>query len=169
MSVTMTSVEQSVRRTYSEAAREKQESLCCPVSYNPKYLKVIPQEVLDRDYGCGDPSQFLRSGETVLDLGCGGGKTCFIAAQVVGPQGRVIGVDMNDEMLSLAWRNKPAVAEAMGYDNIEFRKAMIQDLQLDLADTEAFFAQESCDRGGGIAGYAGASGNAAPATPAGGG
>ncbi len=138
MSVTMTSVEQSVRQTYSLAALEKQESLCCPVSYDPKYLKIIPQEVLDRDYGCGDPSQFLRSGETVLDLGSGGGKICFIAAQVVGPQGRVIGVDMNDEMLSLARGNKAAVAQAMGYDNIEFRKGMIQDLQLDLADTETF-------------------------------
>jgi len=138
MSVTMTSVEQSVRRTYSQAALEKQESLCCPVSYDPKYLKIIPQEVLDRDYGCGNPSQFLRPGDTVLDLGSGGGKICFIAAQVVGPQGRIIGVDMNDEMLSLAGRNKPAVAQAMGYDNIEFRKGMIQDLQLNLADTETF-------------------------------
>ncbi|MGC8561089.1 MAG: methyltransferase domain-containing protein [Phycisphaerae bacterium] len=141
MSVTMIGVEQSVKQTYSRAALEKQESLCCPVSYDPKYLKIIPQEVLDRDYGCGDPSQFLRPGDTVLDLGSGGGKICFIAAQVVGPQGRVIGVDMNDDMLSLAGRNRAAVVRAMGYDNIEFRKGMIQDLQLNLADTEDFLRQ----------------------------
>ena len=138
MSDTMTNVEKSVRSTYSLAAMQRQESLCCPVTYDPKYLKVIPQEVLDRDYGCGDPSQFLRPGDTVLDLGSGGGKICFIAAQVVGPTGRVIGVDMNDDMLTLALQSKSAVATAIGYDNIEFRKGMIQDLQLDLSDTEAF-------------------------------
>ena len=138
MSSVMTSVEESVRATYSVAARQRQESLCCPVSYDPKYLRVIPQEVLERDYGCGDPSQFLRTGDTVLDLGSGGGKICFIAAQVVGPTGLVIGVDMNDDMLALARQHQPAVAAAIGYNNIEFRKGMIQDLRLDLADTETF-------------------------------
>lgn len=142
MSEVMTNVEQSVRSTYSLAAHQRQESLCCPVTYDPKYLKVIPREVLERDYGCGDPSQFLRPGDTVLDLGSGGGKICFIAAQVVGPAGRVIGVDMNDDMLALAAQSKPAVAQAIGYDNIEFRKGMIQDLRLDLSDTEAFLRKQ---------------------------
>ncbi|NUN24457.1 MAG: methyltransferase domain-containing protein, partial [Candidatus Jettenia caeni] len=94
--------EQAVRERYSAAAAQKEAALCCPVTYNPKYLEVIPKEVLDRDYGCGDPSQYLAEGETVLDLGSGGGKICFIASQVVGSSGRVIGVDMNDEMLALA-------------------------------------------------------------------
>ncbi len=141
MSVTL-NIEQAVRKTYSLAAQQLQQSLCCPVSYDPKYLKIIPQEVLDRDYGCGDPSQFLRPGETVLDLGSGGGKICFIAAQVVGPTGHVIGIDMNDDMLALARQHQPAVAAALGYDNIEFRKGLIQDLQLNVDDTAHFLTHK---------------------------
>jgi ubiquinone/menaquinone biosynthesis C-methylase UbiE len=95
-------------------------------------LQAIPKEVIERDYGCGNPSKYLREGETVLDLGSGSGKICFIAAQVVGPKGRVIGVDMTDEMLEVARRNRPLVAERIGYDNVEFRKGRIQDLALDL-------------------------------------
>ncbi len=140
MADAVSSVVDSVRNTYSDAARQRQENLCCPVVYDPKYLKVIPKEVLERDYGCGDPSQFLRNGDTVLDLGSGGGKICFIAAQVVGPAGRVIGVDMTDDMLELARRSKTVVAQEIGYDNVDFRKGMIQDLRLDLADTETFLA-----------------------------
>ena len=68
----------------------------------------------------------------MLDLGSGTGKICFIASQVVGPQGRVIGVDMTDEMLDVARRNAPVVAERIGYGNVEFRKGRIQDLGLDL-------------------------------------
>ena len=84
--------------------------------------------MLERDYGCGDPSAHVRPGETVLDLGSGGGKICFIAAQVVGPGGRVVGVDMNPDMLALARRAAPVVAERLGYANVEFREGRIQDL-----------------------------------------
>lgn len=126
------SVENAVRRRYSKGARRKVAALCCPVAgYNTDYLKVIPAEVIERDYGCGDPSKHLRDGETVLDLGSGAGKICFIAAQVVGPHGRVIGVDMNDDMLALARKHQPAVARRLGYNNVEFRKGRIQDLALD--------------------------------------
>ena len=94
-------------------------------------LAAIPEEVLARDYGCGDPTRHLRPGETVLDLGSGSGKACFLAAQVVGREGRVIGVDMNDEMLALARRHAPKVARRIGFANVTFRKAKIQDLRLD--------------------------------------
>jgi arsenite methyltransferase len=77
-------------------------------------------------------SKYLRPGETVLDLGSGTGKICFIASQVVGAKGTVIGVDMTDEMLDVARRNAPTVAERIGYGNVEFRKGRIQDLGLDL-------------------------------------
>jgi SAM-dependent methyltransferase len=130
--------ESEVRKRYAAGAQATEAKLCCPVDYNTEYLKVIPQEVIERDYGCGDPSKYLRPGETVLDLGSGTGKICFIAAQVVGPQGKVIGVDMTDEMLEVARRNAPIVAERIGYANVEFRKGRIQDLALsiDLLDAE---------------------------------
>ena len=68
----------------------------------------------------------------MLDLGSGAGKICFIAAQVVGATGKIIGIDMTDEMLALARRNAPIVAERLGYANVEFRKGRIQDLALDV-------------------------------------
>ncbi len=121
-----------IRERYAAGAKKRAGKLCCPVDYEPAYLKVIPQEVIERDYGCGDPSRYLRDGETVLDLGSGTGKVCFIAAQIVGPRGKVIGVDMTDEMLELSRRNAPIVADCIGYANVEFRKGRIQDLALDL-------------------------------------
>lgn len=124
--------EVSVRERYANAAHRAEASLCCPVDYDPQYLKLIPAEVIERDYGCGDPSRWVHPGDTVLDLGSGTGKICFIAAQVVGSQGRVIGVDMTDEMLAVARRNAPVVAERVGYANVEFRKGRIQDLALNL-------------------------------------
>jgi arsenite methyltransferase len=122
----------AVKDRYAAASKAVEEALCCPVSYNQKYLKIIPQEVIDRDYGCGDPSAYVKEGDVVLDLGSGGGKICFIASQVVGKKGKVIGVDMTDDMLELAKNNQPIVAEKLGYDNVEFRHGYIQDLKLDL-------------------------------------
>jgi len=129
--------ERSVSLRYAAAAKAPEAALCCPVEYNRDLLKVIPQEVIDKDYGCGDPSQYLKPGETVLDLGSGTGKICFIAAQVVGAQGRVIGIDMTDAMLEVARRNAPIVADRLGYANVEFRKGRIQDLGLDLEILDA--------------------------------
>jgi arsenite methyltransferase len=128
----ITKVETAVRQRYGAGAHQKEQALCCPVSYDAKYLEAIPPEVIEKDYGCGDPSRYLRPGEIVLDLGSGTGKICFIAAQVVGPTGKVIGVDMTDEMLAVARRNAPIVAERIGFANVEFRKGRIQDLALDL-------------------------------------
>lgn len=125
-----------VKDRYGEGAKAREEALCCPVEYDARYLEIIPREVIERDYGCGDPSQYVNPGETVLDLGSGTGKICFIASQVVGPEGKVIGVDMTDDMLEVARRNAPIVAERIGYSNVEFRKGRIQDLQLDLEALE---------------------------------
>ena len=121
-----------VRKRYAAGAKERADKLCCPVDYDGDLLKVIPREVIDRDYGCGDPSRYLREGEVVVDLGSGTGKICFIAAQIVGAKGKIIGVDMTDEMLEVARRNAPIVAERTGFANVEFRKGRIQDLALDL-------------------------------------
>ncbi len=130
-------VRSSVETRYAGAAKAPEAALCCPVDYDPQWLEVIPAEVVEKDYGCGDPSKWLKPGETVLDLGSGTGKICFIASQVVGPEGRVIGIDMTDDMLEVARRNAPIVAERIGFANTEFRKGRIQDLRLDL---EAFDA-----------------------------
>ena len=128
----MASVEKSVKQRYASAAHAPEAALCCPVIYDRKFLEIIPDEVIEKDYGCGDPSKYVYPGETVLDLGSGTGKICFIAAQVVGPEGRVIGVDMTDDMLEVARRNAPIVAGRLGFANVEFRKGRIQDLALDL-------------------------------------
>src|SRR5438128_6111344 len=126
------SKESIVRERYGTGAKERADKLCCPVDYKPEYLTVIPREVIERDYGCGDPSRYLREREVVLDLGSGTGKICFIAAQIVGPSGKVIGVDMTNELLEVARRNAPIVAQRIGYANVEFRKGRIQDLARDL-------------------------------------
>jgi arsenite methyltransferase len=135
-----TNCETAVIDRYAQAALAVEPALCCPVSYDPRYLAAIPGEIIERDYGCGDPSAHVRAGETVLDLGSGGGKICYIASQIVGPGGRVIGVDMNDEMLALAERHRATVAAAVGWANVEFRKGRIQDLKLDLRRIDAYLA-----------------------------
>lgn len=124
--------ETEVKDRYAAGAQAQEAALCCPVEYDQQYLEIIPSEVIERDYGCGDPSKYVKEGETVLDLGSGTGKICFIASQVVGPEGKVIGVDMTDDMLEVARRNAPIVAEKAGHSNVEFRKGRIQDLQLNL-------------------------------------
>ena len=130
--------EPSVHERYSAASQEREPALCCPVVYDQQFLEVIPQEIIDRDYGCGDPSPYVNPGDVVVDLGSGGGKLCYIISQQVGEKGRVIGVDVNQDMLGLAKSYQKEVADKIGYSNVEFRYGKIQDLALDLdvlADT----------------------------------
>src|SRR5262249_3020015 len=135
-----TDTEAAVRARYGKAAQVKESALCCPVSYDPRYLEAIPREIRDKDYGCGDPSLYVREGDTVLDLGSGGGKICYIAAQIVGRRGRVIGVDMNPEMLALARKYRGEMARKLGYDAVEFHRARIQDLALSLDALDQWLA-----------------------------
>ena len=62
-------VEHAVRERYSSASQSTEPSLCCPTEYDPTYLKVLPAELIERDYGCGDPYKYLSNGETAVDLG----------------------------------------------------------------------------------------------------
>jgi len=135
-------MEQAVRDRYARGAKAKEEALCCPTSYDPKYLRVIPKEILEKDYGCGDPSRYLKEGDTVLDLGSGGGKICYIASQVVGPKGRVIGVDFNPAMLELARKYQKEAGDRIGWHNVEFVRARIQDLRTDLEALEESLKRE---------------------------
>lgn len=131
MTPTTPDVLESVRARYAAGARAQVPALCCPVDYDASLLEALPPEILERDYGCGDPSRFVRPGEVVLDLGSGGGKICYMASQLVGPEGHVIGVDATDEMLALARRHQRAVGDRIGWHNVEFRRGHIQDLALD--------------------------------------
>jgi len=132
---------ETVRRRYAEGARERVAELCCPVDYDAALLEVLPPEILERDYGCGDPSRFVRRGDTVLDLGSGAGKICYMASQLAGPEGRVIGVDATADMLALARAHRSAIAARIGWDNVVFRHGLIQDLALDRDRLEAWLAE----------------------------
>lgn len=142
-------VEEAVRARYAEAARAREENLCCSsAEYEEKYLEAIPREVIERDYGCGDPSRYAQPGDTVLDLGSGSGKICYILAQRVGREGRVIGVDFNDEMLSLARRYQPEISGRLGYSNVQFRKGRIQDLRLDYELLDRYLREHPVETSG---------------------
>ncbi len=145
------SVQQSVLDRYSDGAMEVQASLCCPVSYDGRLLELLPEEIIAKDYGCGDPSAYVRPGDTVLDLGSGGGKICYMAAQLVGEGGRVIGVDMNDDMLALARKYQEEMARRLGGDRVRFVKGHIQDLALDVEAMDRFLAQHPVSNSGDLA------------------
>ena len=157
---TPTDVRENVSRAYARAIEKKSPAAsCCGGSscgtagvaseaaegadrgYGPELAKV-PESAAGSSFGCGNPLAFagVRRGETVLDLGSGAGRVCFVAAKRVGPRGAVIGVDMNDAMLEVAERNRPVVAERLGHDVVRFVKGRIQDLRLDVAALDARLA-----------------------------
>ena len=134
-------IETGVLERYSAGAESIQADLCCPVDYDGELLAILPQEIIDKDYGCGDPSRYVRKGDVVLDLGSGSGKICYMAAQLVGDKGKVIGVDMNDDMLALSRKYQAEMSEKLGSNRVEFVKGQIQDLALDLAAMNKHLAQ----------------------------
>lgn len=131
-------VTRAVMDRYSQGAAEVQPALCCPVDYDTSLLALLPQEIIEKDYGCGDPSRYVHAGDTVLDLGSGAGKICYMAAQLVGDQGHVIGVDMNDDMLALARKYQDEMAKKIGGHRVRFLKGRIEDLALDVTALERY-------------------------------
>jgi SAM-dependent methyltransferase len=125
--------EQAVLERYKAGAQVFEPTLCCAVEYTPGVVENLPAEIIEKDYGCGDPTRYVYPGERVVDLGSGAGKNCYILAQRVGAEGAVIGIDFNDEMLALSRKYQGEMAEKLGYKNVEFYKAKIQDLALDLS------------------------------------
>lgn len=140
MSHTKEEVRKAVRDRYARAATA--DAGCCGpsccgetedghgatsevVGYSPEELATLPDDA-NLGLGCGNPTAIasLEEGQTVLDLGSGGGIDCFLAAKQVGPSGKVIGVDMTPEMVARARAN----AETGGYDNVEFRLGEIEAL-----------------------------------------
>ena len=128
-------ITQTVSDRYARAAATG-EQICCPTGYDLEDLRTfIPDEVLKISYGCGSPAglETVQVGETVLDIGSGGGIDCFEASRRVGPAGNVIGIDMTDTMLEIARRHAPIVARNLGYasSNVEFRKGMAEAMPLE--------------------------------------
>lgn len=114
-------------------------SCCSDISatdllYNQENLEGLPQEAVNASLGCANPLSFaaLQEGETVLDLGSGGGIDAFLAAKYVGSRGKVLGLDMTEEMLALANANK----QKMGVANVEFIKGYIEEIPLPEASVD---------------------------------
>jgi SAM-dependent methyltransferase len=107
-------------------------SACCLNETLPLHvreaLRDVHPEVLERFYGCGSPIPPALTGATVLDLGSGSGRDCYVLSKLVGSSGRVIGVDMTDEQLAVARRHQAWHAERYGYANVDFRTGYIEDL-----------------------------------------
>jgi len=144
-------VQQTVLERYSAGANEVQTNLCCPVQYDSRLLELLPEEIVAKDYGCGDPSAYVKPGDVVLDLGSGGGKICYMAAQLVGAAGRVIGIDMNDDMLALARKYQDSMAQRLGGNRVRFVKGYIQDLALDVAAMDDYLKQNPVTGSHGLA------------------
>jgi len=135
---TASQIREAVAANYGARAREVLAGLaagCCGDSpaararerfYADESVGTMPESVVS--YGCGNPLAIagLQHGEVVLDLGSGAGLDCFLAGQRVGPEGRVIGLDMTDEMLALAEQNKTK----LGATNVEFRKGVMEALPI---------------------------------------
>src|SRR6266571_737412 len=133
--------EQAVLQRYGSAVSDGEPGLCVPVDYDRALLKVIPDEIIEKDFGCGDPSKHVREGEMVLDLGSGSGKSCYIMSQIVGARGKVIGIDFNPEMLKLARKYQISIGDKLGFHNTEFRRGKIQDLRTNLDLVEQYLQQ----------------------------
>ena len=107
-------------------------SACCDISQVPEWLKPllarIHPEVLSRYYGCGLVCPPVLQGCRVLDLGCGTGRDVYALAQLVGPTGEVVGVDMTDEQLAVAEQHHQHHAEVFGFDNVRFVQGYIERL-----------------------------------------
>lgn len=127
-----------VRRYYGETLKSSADlktGACCPVSAMPPALRElladVHPEVLERFYGCGSPLPPALEGRTVLDLGCGSGRDVYLLSRLVGPTGRVIGIDMTAGQLDVARRHQAWHAERYGHgtSNVEFVEGLIEDLQ----------------------------------------
>ncbi|HLC20778.1 MAG TPA: arsenite methyltransferase [Candidatus Methylomirabilis sp.] len=136
-------IRNAVQKRYAEIARAG--SSCCgdrtlvQIGYKAEELEALPEQAL-MGLGCGNPVSLaeLHEGETVVDLGSGGGIDVFLAARHVGPSGRVIGVDMTPEMLARARSN----AERLGLTNVEFREGRIDALPI--ADASVDVVLSNC-------------------------
>jgi MoaA/NifB/PqqE/SkfB family radical SAM enzyme/SAM-dependent methyltransferase len=134
----------TVREFYGRAAITANEEIVNPFAPDQALANFIPADSRKKSYGCGSPVKDAepQPGEVLVDLGSGSGVECFMAAAKVGPSGRVIGIDMTEEMLHLAGVAKATVASRLGYDNVEFKKGFLEDIPL--PDTTADVVISNC-------------------------
>lgn len=145
-------IETGVRDYYGKTLKsgaDLKTDACCSPSALPRpvreALTKVHDEVTARYYGCGLTIPGELSGLSVLDLGSGSGRDCYILSQLVGAKGRVTGVDMTDEQLEVAERHRAHHAEAFGYGNVEFLKGDISRLDaLGLADASYDLIVSNC-------------------------
>lgn len=130
-------VHTSVRDYYGRVLKSQsdlQTSACCPTGAPPAHvraiLSLVHSEIRDRSYGCGSPIPAAMEGATVLDLGCGTGRDVYVLSKLVGPPGRVIGVDMTPEQLAVAQQHKEHHWRVFAHErsNVEFSHGYIEDL-----------------------------------------
>lgn len=126
----------AIQQYYGEtltAQADLRTGACCSADAMPAFLQTwlreLPREVTDRFYGCGSPIPAAVEGATVLDLGCGTGRDAYLVSRLVGPTGRVVGIDMTPQQLAVARRAQGAHREATGLDNLDFRDGVIEDLR----------------------------------------
>lgn len=129
---------------YAEAAGDKRLEILNPVHYDENVMQHIPPAYRFRGYGCGSPvlDADLKPGERMVDLGCGSGVECFIAARLVGKDGLVTGIDMLDPMLALARQGAVEVQQKLGYINLQFLKGFLESLPL--ADNSQDLVVSNC-------------------------
>ncbi|MEQ8967242.1 MAG: methyltransferase domain-containing protein [Azospirillaceae bacterium] len=122
-----------VTGTASEELAAQRQVLERGDDYDSLFMGRVPEAVAAAEFGCGNPTRHLRAGDTVLDIGCGAGMNCYIAAQAVGATGRVIGADFTPAMLEIARGNREAfAAQVPDAAPMDYVLASANDLTLDL-------------------------------------
>ncbi len=130
---TLKSVQEYYGKVLSQSSDLKTNACCSTEAVAASHkdiLSEIEDEVLAKFYGCGTPLPPALEGRTVLDLGCGTGRDAYLLSKLVGPEGKVIGIDMTDEQLEVAQRNLDKQMKRFGFakPNVDFRKGFIEDL-----------------------------------------
>lgn len=123
-------IKKEVKKRYGQLAKEGSSCCpdysCCDIGYSIEEIKDLPSDISEFSLGCGNPVALadIRKGETVLDIGSGGGLDVFLASKRVGPEGKVIGLDMTEQMVEKARKN----AIKGNYNNVEFKLGEIEDI-----------------------------------------
>ncbi len=153
-SMSDTAISDSVQNYYGQVLKSSGDlktSACCTLDAMPRYLRPlladIHPEVVERYYGCGSPLPPVLEGCTVLDLGCGSGRDCYLLSRLVGEAGTVIGVDMTEEQLEVARRHADWHRERYAYadSNVQFLQGHIEDLaEAGIADNSIDLVVSNC-------------------------